>query len=297
MAETGKRETPEESGRRQRAIASPSTSSEVQPTAARQELAADVARALATLDLDAAVDSLDAGDRLTPVSPAMPSLVNATAAGPGSSAMPITIPPAAVEVTTQPRDDASASIPNGPEPARPAHVRKADPRALKTSLARKLTTLADEVNECFADFRVGGGDWRVELTAPEGMSTGGGKNALQHLRLVPGRAGHPTIVIGVVDPIEQTAELRDYAHVERGHTARFESAFGVNAEEWEGVLSRCEVVLKLANIRTARTQSDDVPAARPEPRRDLRLRPIAVGFVLVAICAFVIWRIAVSLFG
>ena len=135
MAETRKRETLAESGPRQRALASPSTPSGVQPTAPPKDLAADLASALATLDPDAAVDALDAGDRLTPVSLAVPSLVDATAAGPGSSGMPITIPPAAVEVTMQLRDEPAASPSSDPEPGGASRVPKADPRALKTRLA------------------------------------------------------------------------------------------------------------------------------------------------------------------
>ena len=74
--------------------------------------------------------------------------------------------------------------------------REPEVEALRTKLARKFTSLADEVNECFEGFHIGGGDYVVELLAPEGVSTGGGKQALQHLRLRPRRPGFSVIVAG-----------------------------------------------------------------------------------------------------
>src|SRR4051794_5500374 len=44
--------------------------------------------------------------------------------------------------------------------------------ALRTSLAKKFVSLADDVTEAFAEFHIGGGDYVVELTAPQGQSTG-----------------------------------------------------------------------------------------------------------------------------
>lgn len=47
-------------------------------------------------------------------------------------------------------------------------AREPDVEALRTRLARKFTTLADEVTECFESFPIGGGGYVVELLAPEG---------------------------------------------------------------------------------------------------------------------------------
>ena len=43
---------------------------------------------------------------------------------------------------------------------------------------------------------MGAGDYVVELTVPEGPSTAGGKQSLQHLRVVARRKGYPTVVAG-----------------------------------------------------------------------------------------------------
>ena len=130
--------------------------------------------------------------------------------------------------------------------------REPDVEALRTRLARKFTTLADEVTECFEGFHIGGGDGVVELLAPEGQSTRGGKEALQHLRLRPRREGFSAIVAGSVNPLEKFAELRTFEHALLVHQIRFETPLEITPPEWEQLLRKAEVVLKLANIETAR---------------------------------------------
>jgi hypothetical protein len=173
------------------------------------------------------------GDRLTPVDTPLPSR---------EASSSISIPAPAIEIEMPP--------PTAPADRRPT---PADPGALKTRLAQKFSTLADTVNERFVDFHIGGGNWGLELTSPEGMSTAAGKQALQHLRMRPRRAGYPVLVAGVVNPIEGTAELRDYAHISSIHTARFGRPLDIADAEWEQLLRRCEVVLKGSNIAVART--------------------------------------------
>src|SRR5437868_6651673 len=130
--------------------------------------------------------------------------------------------------------------------------REPDVEALRTRMARKFTTLADEVTECFADFHIGGGDYVVEPLAPEGQTTGGGQQALQHLRLRPRRQGYADVIAGSVNPIEKHAELRSFEHVFLVHEIRFKRPLEITAQEWEQLLRKAEVVLQLANIESAR---------------------------------------------
>src|SRR4051794_31262203 len=118
--------------------------------------------------------------------------------------------------------------------------RQPDVEALRTRLARKFTTLADEVTECFEGFRIGGGDYVVELMAPEGVSTGGGKQALQHLRLRPRRQGYAIIIAGNVNPIEKFAELRTYEHAFLVQQLRFAKPLEITPPEWEQLLKKAE---------------------------------------------------------
>src|SRR4051794_5996562 len=78
--------------------------------------------------------------------------------------------------------------------------------------------------------------YSVELSAPEGESTAGGKQALQHVKLVPDGGG-PTLVIGTANAVEKLAELRTYKHVDEMHRQRFKGApFDVQMGEYESVV-------------------------------------------------------------
>jgi hypothetical protein len=172
--------------------------------------------------------------------------------------------------------------------------RPADVEALRTRMARKFTTLADEVTECFEGFTIGGGDYIVELLAPEGLSTGGGKQALQHLRLRPRRQGYGIIVAGSVNPVEKFAELRTFEHVFLVHEIRFGKGVEITASEWEQLLRKAEVVLQLANIESARVgPSPSLLTEARQKKRGRRVPPWAiVAFVLVlTLAAFVVVRV------
>ncbi|MCG5056235.1 MAG: hypothetical protein KA712_25085 [Myxococcales bacterium] len=54
------------------------------------------------------------------------------------------------------------------------------------------------------------GDYRPELSAPEGESTGGGKQSVQHIKLLPAQGAGPTLVMGSMDAKVKTAELRSF---------------------------------------------------------------------------------------
>jgi hypothetical protein len=165
--------------------------------------------------------------------------------------------------------------------------REPDVEALRTRLARKFTTLADEVTECFDGFHVGGGDYVVELLAPEGQTTGGGKQALQHLRLRPRRDGYSAIVAGSVNPIEKHAELRTFEHASLVHEIRFAKALEISAQEWEQLLRKSEVVLRLANIETARVgPSPDLLRESRHKKLGRRISPrVLLLFVVVLLLA------------
>ena len=62
---------------------------------------------------------------------------------------------------------------------------------LQTQYSVKATDLAETFRSTVGRLRVGPYAYAPDMTAPEGPSTGGGVQALQHLRLVPPRATCP----------------------------------------------------------------------------------------------------------
>ena len=189
-----------------------------------------------------------------------------------------------------------------PRTAARAADREANVEQLRTRLARKFTTLADEVTECFEDFHIGAGAWGAELTAPEGMSTNGGKHTTQHLRLRPTRQGHPVLVGGLVDALKKTAELRDHAYMVTAHRARFGTHLEITYDEWEQFLRKSEVVLRLANIEPTRVAAprhllvEAEKRARAGAPRARTLALVALA-VVVPLALFVGWRVLAVLFS
>jgi hypothetical protein len=185
-----------------------------------------------------------------------------------------------------------------PDVARAAVEPAPQAEQLRTRLARRFTTLADEVTEGFGELQIGAGCWVVELTAPGGMSTGGGKQMLQHLRLRPKRQGHVVLVGGVVNSITKTADLRDHAHMDAIYRARFGRAMEITPAEWEQFLRRAELVLREQEIRTARVavpRELRVPGGHLDlAERQKMAAAIALG-VVTAAAAVVVWRVVVTL--
>jgi hypothetical protein len=97
-----------------------------------------------------------------------------------------------------------------------------DPK--RTQFAMQALSLAETFNLMLASERVKGPvTYKVELSAPEGMSTGGGKQATQHVKLVP-EGGGTTIVAGSANQVENRAELRTFEHLKLLHAQRFKGA-------------------------------------------------------------------------
>ncbi len=172
---------------------------------------------------------------------------------------------------------------------------KKDVEALRTRLTQKFVSLADSVTEDFRDFAIGAGAYAVELTAPQGMSTGGGKQALQHLRLRPRRDGYPVLVAGTVNQVERRAELRDYDHIMIMNQVRFRTTVDIGLQEWEQFLRKAEVVLNGAGIQSMRTPP---PRELLEQRRNMERvskGALAALMVVLLLAAVVVWRVFVAL--
>jgi hypothetical protein len=91
-----------------------------------------------------------------------------------------------------------------------------------------------------------GPSFAVELQAPDGPSTGGGAQSVQHIRLV--REGL-TLVAGSVDSAEKTAELRTYDHVAMLYDQRYKGApLPVTREAYDAALKRMRAFLGTQNL-------------------------------------------------
>jgi hypothetical protein len=162
--------------------------------------------------------------------------------------------------------------------------------ALRTQVANAAASLAESVTAGFEGFHMGAGDYIVELMAPEVQSTRGGAQGRQSIRLVPRRKGFSALVVGSVDPVTRSADVRTFQHVALLHEQRFKRPIEITLEEYAGFLGKLELVLKLAGVRHRYVGPPfELLGVRPSARIPL---PFAVMIVVaVALAALVVYRL------
>jgi hypothetical protein len=95
---------------------------------------------------------------------------------------------------------------------------------IRTQFAMKALDLSEIFKSVVGAEPVLGADgdaFTVELSAPDGPSTGGGKQSVQHIKLV--RTGL-TIVVGSADQVDRSVELRSFEYVSQLHAQRYKGA-------------------------------------------------------------------------
>ncbi len=91
-----------------------------------------------------------------------------------------------------------------------------------TQFAMQALGFADLFNIKIGDQKVKG--HRVEMSAPDGPSTGGGKQSVQHVKLIAEDGSGAVIVAGSANQMEKSAEVRTYEYLADLHAKRFKGA-------------------------------------------------------------------------
>jgi hypothetical protein len=135
-----------------------------------------------------------------------------------------------------------------------------------------------------------------ELSAPEGESTAGGKQALQHVSLVA-EGGGARLVIGSANTVDKHAELRTYAHVVQIFKQRFKSAsFDVDQSKYDKLLDQVRAFFAERGFQVSISDPPPPPAARPAtatataaaPASGRSPLPLIVGVALMVVIVAVI---------
>lgn len=166
---------------------------------------------------------------------------------------------------------------------------------LRTRVANQAASLADTVNEGFDEFHMGAGDYVVELSMPDGPSTGGGAQARQNIRLVPRRRGYVIVIAGTVDPVTSTAELRTFEHVAILHELRYKQPLEITGEEYADFLAKADVVLNLARVKARRVGPPPELIAEQKARKRISMPLMLVFLVVMLLAAIVVYRVALTL--
>jgi hypothetical protein len=83
--------------------------------------------------------------------------------------------------------------------------------------------------------------YRIELTSPVGPSTEGGKQAMQHIRLVP-QDGSSSMVIGSWNQVGKSVDIRTIHHLRDLHMQRFKGApFPLDPAAYQDLVLRLRV--------------------------------------------------------
>lgn len=170
---------------------------------------------------------------------------------------------------------------------------------LQTQFSVKATDLAETFRNSVGRMRVGPHGYVPDMTAPEGPSTGGGVQALQHLRLTPPQPSMPTLVVGHVNPRDGTAELRTLHYVDAMCRERFKQGAPLDPAQYtafvnaaQGFLGACGMRVSLAGPPAELTEKlqGDSPSLAP-PKRGASAAAWAVGIVVLlgALGAAVYW--------
>ena len=125
--------------------------------------------------------------------------------------------------------------------------------ALQTFHALKASDLAAAFNDALRRLRLHPGDYGAELTKPEGPSTAGGVQAMQHVRLVPRQAGFPTLLAGHANFSDERAELRTFDHLDAVHRQRFRKPLALDRGQYEDFLRLAKQILEVLHLKTAVT--------------------------------------------
>ena len=168
---------------------------------------------------------------------------------------------------------------------------------LRTEIAGTADSVATALNTVLSDVTLAPGDYVPELVPPSEQSTGGGVRALQRLRLVPKRPGHPTLVIGALNMSDRSGELRSYALLDAVHRKRFKKPVPLVRGEYDALVTKLRVLLKALDVnpvlRDVATELDDpddadAPVAATRSRATVYVVAIAALLAAAALAAWLL---------
>lgn len=123
--------------------------------------------------------------------------------------------------------------------------------------------------------------FRSEITSPDGPSTGGGVQAMQHVMLIPVQGGAP-LVVGHANKADQTAQIRSYDHVASHFRSRFKADVPFARNDYEAYMAQVWRFLQSQDLAVTTEPFKPPPAAPPTQARGPGLM-VVVAIVVIAI--------------
>lgn len=169
-------------------------------------------------------------------------------------------------------------------------------RDLRTRFAVRAIDFAETFNAGLGAMSIEPGGYRPQLTAPDGPSTGGGVQAVQHVRLVAARQGFPSILVGSANQRFGTAELRSYEYIDAVHRERWRRPVPLDRGDYEDFLDAAknffeanQLVVSIAGPAEARARSAQGEAtAGAASSRSVIAIGVVTGFLVAAMAIWVL---------
>jgi hypothetical protein len=170
---------------------------------------------------------------------------------------------AKVETASLPDASVQQKTPAGAQPAAKSAAAVGAPRGqIYTVMAREGINAAEVVNTALKKKEVGKETpRRVEVIAPHGPSTSGGKKARQSITLVPVSGQGAALMCGFLDVAQKSVEIRDYALVAEQFKKRFGTRFDVSAEEYVTLTKQLGGILETLGFKISAEMAEGAPAA------------------------------------
>jgi hypothetical protein len=161
-------------------------------------------------------------------------------------------------------------------------------KQIYTVLAREGVNAAELINTALRKRAVGKAvPRRVEVIAPHGPSTSGGRKARQSITLAQVSGTGPAIMVGFLDVAQKAAELRDHAAVAQQFRARFGSELDITEQEYAELIKALSGMLGTLSFRISQAQEAEAQehaSEAPGEKRALalpKLLILAAGAVVV----------------
>jgi len=151
----------------------------------------------------------------------------------------------------------------------------------RTQFAMAAVDFAGLFNQTFGESVAPG--VQLQLTAPEGQSTGGGVQALQHITLVHQTEGIK-LVIGSANNFERSAELRSHGRVNQQFKERYPGkAFPLGEQIYNQLVEKLSNFFKSQTMGVSVSDTVAIPASSPGAQAQPAKGSSALMYVLIVL--------------
>ena len=172
-------------------------------------------------------------------------------------------------------------------------------RELRTRFAVRALDFAETFNAGLGALSLQPAAYQPQLTAPVGNSTGGGVQAVQHVRLISARQGVKPILVGSTNQRSGTAELRSYEYLDVVHRERWKRPLPLDRGDYEDFVEAAknffeanQLLVTVAEPSDAlvRGAQSDASEGAASSRAIVIVIGVVTGLVVAAVAIWVLLR-------